>query len=556
MNGNRFWLGRFLLLGCFVFAHFIGVAQIIPEFTLADTLRGMLRPERTGYDINFYDLKVKVDPASQWLSGQNRIEYTVVHSIDRIQVDLFPNLAILKIEDEKGRKLKYERIEGAVFIELKSRQYGGDRHAVTVVYEGQPRAAVNPPWDGGVSWGKDKQGKDWIVVTCQGLGASVWWPNKDHRSDEPDSMRISITVPNPLMNVSNGRLRSVTPAGKDWHTYEWFVHHPINNYSVTMNIGAYAHFREWYHRSKTDSLSLDYYVLPENLGKAKSQFKQVPSMLACFEHHFGPYPFPEDGFKVVEAPHPGMEHQSAIAYGNQFRNGYLGKSHSEEGKWFDFILVHESAHEWYGNSVTARDVADMWIHESFGTYMEAVYVECMYGPEAASRYMQGLRRTVLLDRPVVGVYDVNFQGSRDMYPKGALMLHSLRYAIEDDALWWDVLKRMTLFYRHQTTDYEGITEFMSRLLSRDLSRVFEQYLKKVAIPELEIKWVKQGRSFVLNYRWVADVEGFDLPVTIGVDGEQVRLKPLTYWQALPLKTGKKPKITGNPNVYMKINYQN
>lgn len=543
------------MLGFFVFAYFSGLAQMMPEFTLADTLRGMLRPERTGYDVNFYDLMVKVDPAKQWLSGQNRIEYTVVHSIDRIQVDLFPNMDILKIEDEHGRKLKYERIEGAVFIELKSRQYGGNRHAVTVLYEGKPRAAVKPPWDGGVSWGKDKDGEDWIVVTCQGLGASVWWPNKDHQSDEPDSMRISITVPNHLMNISNGRLRSVKTVGKDWNTYEWFVHHPINNYSVTMNIGNYVHFREWYYRSKTDSLSLDYYVLPENLGKARSQFKQVPSMLACFEQYFGPYPFPEDGYKVVEAPHPGMEHQSAIAYGNQFRNGYLGKSHSEEGKWFDFILVHESTHEWYGNSVTAKDVADMWIHESFGTYMEAVYVECLYGPEAANRYMQGLRRTVLLDRPVVGIYNVNYEGSRDMYPKGALMLHSLRYALEDDALWWDVLKRMTLFYRHQTTDYEGVTEFMSRLLSRDLSRVFEQYLKKVALPELELKWVKQGRNFALQYRWVADVDGFDLPVTIDVNGEKIRLEPVTYWQSLPLKTSKKPKITGNPNVYMKINYQ-
>lgn len=525
------------------------------NFTRADTLRGMLLPERACYNVTFYDLGLRVDPARKWIAGSNRIEFTVVKSTERIQVDLFPELSISRITDEKGKKLKWEREGAAIFIDLKRMYYHAERGAVTIQYEGSPRAAINPPWDGGVSWGKDKEGKDWVLVTCQGLGASVWWPNKDHQTEEPDSMRIAITTPPGLMNVSNGRLRS-NRIGKDgWTTWEWFVHNPINNYNVTMNIGQYAHIRDWYVRDGGDSLSLDYYVMPWNVERARAQFRQVSPMLRCFEHHFGPYPFPEDGYKLVESPHPGMEHQSAIAYGNRFENGYLGRATSEEGFWFDFILIHETAHEWFGNSITAADIADMWIHESFGTYMEAVYVECLYGPEAASRYMRGLRSTVLFDRPVVGVYNVNQEGSRDMYPKGALMLHTLRHAIGNDRNWWDVLRRMTLFYRHSIVTYEDITGFMSKMLFKDLDLFFEQYLTYIDIPTLEVRYVKEKRDYALHYRWVTDVGGFELPIKVNVNGTPVIWRASNEWKRMALTGSRRPDVTPDPNWFIRFQYE-
>jgi len=525
-------------------------------FTRADTLRGMLTPERSCYDVGFYDLDIRVDPGNRFLEGSNTIHYTTVVETRRIQLDLFEELRVLSVRDEKGRALKFSREGNALFVPLHRRKRPGEKGVLQVRYAGKPRTAGNPPWDGGLVWKKDAQGAPWVSVACQGLGASVWWPNKDHPSDEPDSMRISVTVPPGLMNISNGRLREVTPLKDGWTRYEWFVHHPINNYGVTMNIGNFTHFREWHVDQWGDSLSLDYYVMPENLDKARAQFMQVPPMLGCFEEHFGPYPFPEDGYKIVESPYAGMEHQSAIAYGNRYQNGYLGRSDSKEGQWFDFILIHETAHEWFGNSITAADIADMWIQESFATYMEAVYVECLYGYGAAQNYMQGLRKQVLLDRPVVGTYRVHRQGSRDMYPKGALMLHTLRQVVNDDALWWNTLRDLALTYRHQIVDYKTVTDFFSERLRMDASRFFKQYLKVTALPALEMKWVRDGSGGRLTFRWVADVAGFYLPVRIFVQGEPLLLQATSEWKSIQVNQVRKPEVRVDPNWFIAFEYMN
>ena len=258
-----------------------------------------------------------------------------------------------------------------------------------------------------------------IASTCQGDGASLWWPCKDHMYDEPDSMLISVNVPDNLMDVSNGRLRSVVRHENKTATYNWFVANPINNYGVNINIGDYVHFSEIFNGEK-GALDCDYYVLRENLEKAKEQFKQAPMMLAAFEHWFGPYPFYEDGYKLVEAPYLGMEHQSSVTYGNGFENGYRGTDLSSTG-WglkFDFIIIHESGHEWFANSITYEDIADMWVHESFTNYSENLYVEYYYGKKAGADYVLGSRKNIRNDRPVTGTYNVNSRGSGDMYVQG------------------------------------------------------------------------------------------------------------------------------------------
>ncbi|MEE9169529.1 MAG: M1 family metallopeptidase, partial [bacterium] len=407
-------------------------------FTRADTLRGMLTPLRTCYDVKYYHLDIRVDPKTKSVSGSNKIRFTVVEPFEKMQIDLVENMQIDRIVFE-DLELPFEREYGAVFIQFPRTMKKDMEREITVFYSGKPQVAERPPWEGGLVWREDEEGNPWVAVTCQGTGAYVWWPNKEHQSDEPDSMMISVTVPDSLMNISNGRLRGKTELQDGWTRYDWFVSYPINNYNVTLNIGKYAHFSEEYVDMDGDALTLDYYVMPYNLDKAKKQFEQVKPMMACFEKFFGKYPFSNDVYKLVESPHLGMEHQSAVAYGNKFLQGYLGKASSEVGTKFDFIIVHESAHEWWGNSVTSKDIADMWIHESFGAYAEALYVECLFGYDEALEYVNGKKPGIGNARPIIGVYGVNNEGSKDMYDKGQLFLNTLRHVIDNDSLWFETI---------------------------------------------------------------------------------------------------------------------
>ncbi len=406
-------------------------------FTKADTLRGMLTPLRTCYDVTYYHLDIKVDPETESIEGSNTIRFRVAAPFDRMQIDLFENMHIHKATLDGGSSVSFEREYNAVFLQLPMTLQQNSIHDVKVHYSGKPIIAKRPPWEGGFTWSQDKENNPWIAVSCQGTGASLWWPNKEHQSDEPDSMMISIAVPEGLLDVSNGRLRRQTTLPDGWIRYDWFVSYPINNYNVTLNIGKYTHFRDLY--VGDDTLTLDYYVMPYNIKKARAQFEQVKPMMACFEKFFGEYPFRRDGYKLVETPYLGMEHQTAIAYGNDYLQGYRGRASSEVGLNFDFIIVHETAHEWWGNSVTSKDIADMWIHESFAAYAEAVYVEHLYGYDEAQRYINGKKSNVSNTRPIIGVYGVNNEGSSDMYDKGQLVLNTLRHVIEDDSLWWRII---------------------------------------------------------------------------------------------------------------------
>lgn len=543
---NYQWL-VFLVLG-FVLQTLETKAQVLP--TQVDSLRGMLTPLRTCYDVTAYRLDLRVDPKEKWISGTCQIQMRILENSKKIQLDLAEDLAISDIRDGQGKKLKFSRAFNTVYVEWKKSKQKGEYATMDITYAGRPQEARNPPWDGGFTWTNDSDGNPWVVVTCQGLGASSWWPNKDHQSDEPDSMIIAITVPRGLMNVSNGRLIEVNLQEDLWQSFVWKVHNPINTYNVTLNIGNYTHFREWHVNESGDSLSLDYYVLPQDLAKAKVQFKQVGPMLDCYESHFGPYPFPEDGFKLVQSPHPGMEHQSAIAYGNYFKNGYRGRSQSAEGQWFDYILIHESAHEWFGNSISAKDIADMWIHESFGTYLEAVYVECLYGPEAATRYVQGLKNEVLLDRPIVGTYGVNQPGSRDMYPKGALMLHTLRSMVGNDALWWTALKSLSLRFRHQLVSYQDIIGHLNRSLGGDYSAFFHQYLREVDLPILEYEVVRKGKQKVFQYRLKTTKGNVSMPIRVIINDSGHRITAGPEWKSFMMDATGKTKVTIDPNWYV------
>ncbi len=509
---------RSYLILIFIFASSTNTfAQLLDDqftFTKRDSLRGSLTPPRACYDVKFYHLDVKIDPNQKSIEGSNTIAFEVMEDTKLIQVDLFNNMEIDRIWLNGKEKLSYEREYNAVFIDLPELLTKGTSHQINIEYHGQPQVAKRPPWDGGFVWATDSTGNSWVAVTCQGTGASLWWPNKDHQSDEPDSMMISITVPDGLENISNGRLRKVSKAKKGWTKYEWFVSNPINNYNVTINIGKFAHFNEVFVPESGDSLTMDYYVIPQEIEKAKRQFAQVKPMMEFFYKYFGPYPFVEDGYKLIQSPHLGMEHQSAVAYGNRYLNGYNGTASSAIGLKFDFIILHETAHEWWGNNITSNDIADMWVHESFGAYTEGLYVEHMYGYKEAMKYINGKKQNVKNDRPIIGPFGVNQEGSGDMYDKGQLALNTLRHVIDDDGLWFEILKELNEKFRHQSIDGKDVFDFIKEKTGKDLDYFFTQYFRKTNLPKLLVSIQKKGDNTIAYYKWKADVENFAMPIKV------------------------------------------
>ncbi|WP_298311773.1 M1 family metallopeptidase [uncultured Aquimarina sp.] len=514
------------------------------KFTRQDTLRGSITPERAWWDLTYNHLDISVDPEKKTIKGKNTIHYKVLENHNVLQVDLQPPLVIEKVVQD-GKELKVNSEVNAHFITLLKTQKKGTINTLEVYYSGKPREAVRAPWDGGISWKKDSNGKHFIASSCQGLGASVWWPNKDHMYDEVDSMLVSVTVPKGLMNVGNGRLRKVEERSPDTKTYHWFVSNPINNYGVNINIGDYVHFGEKYEGEK-GILDMDYYVLRDNLEAAKKQFKDAPRTMKAFEHWFGPYPFYEDSFKLVEVPYLGMEHQSSVTYGNKYVNGYLGNDLSDTG-WglkFDFIIIHESGHEWFANNITNKDIADMWIHESFTAYSENLFLDYHYGKEAAEEYVIGTRRGISNDKPIIGQYDVNHEGSSDMYYKGANMLHTLRQLLEDDDKWRSILRGLNKEFYHQTVSTKQIENFLSKKTKIDLTAFFNQYLRDTRIPTLEYGFDDNG----LKYRYIDIVEDFDMPVRLKIDGKDQWIQPNAEWQILKLTAN---EISIDPNFYIK-----
>ena len=503
-----------------------------PSYTRADTLRGTITPERAWWDVLYYELDVRVSPADSTVRGSNQITYLVTAASRDLQLDLAAPLEVQRVE-QAGRTLEYAREGNAFLVKIPAPQPVGSVHTVTVHYGGRPQIAKNPPWDGGFIWTTDPEGRPWVATAVQGIGASIWWPNKDHQADEPDSLRVRVTVPSSMMGISNGRMEEVRANGDGTTAYGWALRSPINNYGVTVNAGSYVNFADTL-EGYDGILDLEHWVLQENLMKARTQFQQALPVLHCFEDWFGPYPFYDDSYKLVETPYLGMEHQSAVAYGNGYQNGYRGADISGTGlglEW-DYIIVHETAHEWWGNNITTEDIADMWVHEGFAAYAESLYVECLNGKRAGAEYVRGTRGQIQNDRTIIGDYGVNSEGSGDMYFKGANLLHTIRQVVNDDVRWRGILTGLNRTFRHQTVTSREVEEYVSREAGVDLGRVFEQYLRRTSLPVLE--YAVSGPF--LRYRWRAQVDGFDMPVRVQLAGGRTEwLSPETgAWKTLEL----------------------
>jgi len=522
-------------------------------FTRADTLRGTLTPLRTCYDLTYYHLDVSIDIDQKSISGSNEFVFTATQDFKRLQFDLFANLKVEKVIYQ-NQEIPFTREFNAVFVTFPKTIRKGNKDRFTVFYSGHPIVARNAPWDGGFIFAEDKSGKPWVSVACQGLGASCWWPNKDHQSDEVDSMLVSIRVPKDLKEVSNGRLRSIQKQADGTSKFNWFIGNPINNYNVTFYIGDYAHWTDEY-QGENGKLTLDYWALSQDSAQAKPHWDQdVKPMLQCFEHWFGPYPFYSDGYKLVEAPHLGMEHQSAVAYGNQFKMGYLGKDLSGTG-WglkFDFITVHESGHEWFGNNITSKDIADMWIHESFTNYSEALFTECKNGKAAGEDYVIGIRHNIANDIPIIGSYGVNKEGSGDMYYKGANMVHMIRQLIGNDEKFRNILRGLNKTFYHKTVTTAEVENYIAEQSGLKLQKIFDQYLRHATIPELEYKI----NGTQLSYRWKAEVKDFDMPVKVSLTPDNYTyIYPTSTWKTAEIDPSIKDEtFKADPNFYITIKF--
>jgi aminopeptidase N len=496
--------------------------------THADILRGEYGPYRANNDLLFYHLDIRVDPEKKFISGKNTIRFKMLQDGTRIQLDLHAALNVDKIL-LGDTPLKYERDSGAVFVDFPETLQAGRVYSIDFYYSGNP---LETGRFGGITFKKDSSGHTWINTACEGTGASLWWPDKDQWRDEVENMQISVAIPNDLVDVSNGKFMGKTDLGDGYTRWDWLVQYPINNYDVSLNIGNYQHFSD-----RLGNVPLDFYALPEDLDKAKKQFAQAKGMLEAYQHYFGEYPFIKDGYKLIEAPYSGMEHQSAVTYGNHFANGYLERDWTGVGisTRFDFIIIHESAHEWFGNSITAADVSDMWIHEGWATYLECLFVEYTYGKEDGLKYTNAYKSKVRNLQPIITQRGVNRTPPQDMYFKGALFLNTLRSVVNDDKRWWKLIHDFYQHFKYQNIMTEDVVAYFNQKTGMNLTPVFDEYLRHAALPALELKF--DEASSAVSYRWKADEPAFAMPVRVGTSDHWQIVQPTGEWKTLktPLK---------------------
>jgi aminopeptidase N len=518
MRINRLIL---LIAICVSLSASVGVAQTPPS--QANLLRGEYGRYRANNDLLSYNLDIRIDPDKKFVSGKNTIRFKMLKDDTRIQLDLYDNLGVDKIL-LGSNILKYTREFGAVFVDFPTLLKAGRVYSVDFYYSGTPKTVGR---FGGFTFTRDSAGRHWIFTACQGEGASVWWPNKDQWRDEVENMRLSVAIPNDLVDVSNGKFVGKKELGNGYTRWDWYIAYPINNYNVSVNVGKYVHFND-----KFGDLSLDFYALPEDLDKAKKQFTQTKGMLAAFQHYFGEYPFKKDGYKLIQAPYSGMEHQSAVTYGNRFANGYLERDWTGVGisTKFDFIIIHESAHEWFGNAVSAADRSDMWIQEGWTTYLECLYVEYTFGHDDYMKYTNAYKTKIQNRLPIIPKRGINATPPQDMYFKGALFLHTLRSIVNDDKKWWAMIRDFYQMFKYKNIITEDMVTFFNRRTGRNLTPIFDQYLRRAAIPVLELNFSDDKGT--ISYRWNVDEPGFAMPVRVGKKNQWTLIYPTTKWQTM------------------------
>ena len=514
--------------------------------THANVLRGAYGPYRANNDLLYYHLDIRVNPDEKFISGKNTIRFKMLQDGQRIQLDLTDALNVDKIL-LGSMPLKYERDSGAVFIDFPETLRAGKIYSIDFYYSGHP---VESGRFGSMTFKTDQSGHPWINTACEELGASTWWPNKDQWRDEVQNMEISVAIPNGLVDASNGKFMGTRDLGDGYTQWNWFVHYPINNYDVSLNIGNYQHWSD-----RFGNVPMDFYALPEDLDKAKKQFVQAKDMLKAFQHYFGEYPFKKDGYKLIQVPYSGMEHQSAVTYGNHFANGYLERDWTGVGisPRFDFIIIHESGHEWFGNSVSAADRSDMWIHEGWTTYLECLFVEYMWGKADGLKYTNAYKEKVKNEKPIIAERGVNATPPQDEYFKSALFLNTLRSIVNNDAKWWKLIRGFYQRFKYRNIMTEDVIAYFNQQTGMNLTPIFDQYLRQTAIPTLELKF--DDAAGAVSYRWVAAEAAFAMPVLVGDKDHWQMIHPTTQWQTMQTTLKKDQFDVAADLFYVNVNKQ-
>jgi len=493
----------------------------LPELTPNNNLIGNLNENRSSYRVSFYDINIDFDIDHKSLAGFVTIKAESIRDLNKLQIDLAENLNIKKITYE-NKELSFSREFDAILIDFNSTIVKGSIFEFTVFYDGIPQSADNPPWAGGFTWSKDKNGRDWIAVSCEGEGARIWWPNKDHITAEGDSVRMKYTVPSNTVAVGNGKLRNIITKNNK-STYEWFVGNPINNYNISVQIGNYVAVQDTFIKDDTIH-NMNHYVLDYNKELASNYFTQSKEVIRFYEKYFGDYQWYEDGYKLIEVPYLGMEHQSAVTYGNGFSiyNGVRSKSWPMYGV-IDPLIIHETGHEWFGNSVTASDPTHIWIHEGLQVYSEAIYFEDKFKSyEVGVHYLNTLKNRIVNEVPIVGNENENHWALHgDTYMKGAWVMHTLRSTINDDKSWFEILKE---FMEENAKGFVNTRDFFDKvneITGDDYWYFAEQYFYSSAQPELE--YYQTDNEFF--YRWNNVNENFSMPIDLLINGSSTRVFP-------------------------------
>ena len=522
MKGRVFIITAFFLIcGCTVmklpdFANVPDKPGTYPRFTSKDSPIGQPDSDRAGYDIFFYDLDLNLDPDRKRIDGTVDIHFRTVDSLTGLQLDLYENLAVTGMK-LSGDDVSWSRKERAVNVSLLHALIPGHDYVLRVEYGGKPTESKKPPLSDGVVWGKDNDGKPWAGVACETGGGSLWFPCKDHLSDEPDSVRLSLTVPAGLTVVSNGIMKSHT-SGQEKERYTWQTGYPVNTCSITFYAGKYEHLRDTMLTSE-GVLDLDYYVLPGNLERAKNHFLQVKDIISLYDRSYGPYPWMSEGFRLVESPFEGMGYQTAIAYGSGYSDrAWLGG---------DYVIVHEAAHEWWGNAVSVSDYSDIWLQDGFATYSEILFAESKLGYENSLLYARYNIAALIKNRfPVAGPAGVSYRntGDKDSHNKGAMILHTIRNIVNDSTLFFHILQ--TFYSEHAGSSHVTSDDFIRVLEGKTgnaWQKFFGVYLYRREVPVLHWYYSPAGIESVsgtpfgsggpvIAAKWTGVPEGFSMPV--------------------------------------------
>lgn len=536
---SAFFISSCSLMGVHFQVHNPKKAGEYPKETRQNILLNSTTKYRTCFHPYHYELNVSVVPKSKFISGKVIISSKAIADFDTMQIDLYKNMKIDSIV-YNHKRINYKRDEGAVFVAMPKRIKQNEKFDLTITYQGNPIEARKPPWDGGFVWKKDKDNNPWIGVSCETEGASLWWPNKDMMYDEADSTDVLITCPAPLMAVSNGVLKDSIHNSNETNTYHWHISYPINNYNITLYIGALKLLHDKYESKVTGKTTqLNHYVLQYNYEIAAGHFLQVKDILGFYERMFGEYPWQRDGFKFVESPYEGMEHQTAIAYGNGYKNDY---------DYFDYIILHETAHEWWGNSVTAADLSDGWLHEGFASYCEALYVESVKGNQAYLDYLYYQRIGIKNKRPVVRKRGIRYfdYHDEDIYTKGSWVLHTLRYNINNDSLFFDILKSFRIENNQKQILSETFVDFVNKKTGKDYNWFFNQYLFRREVPILEYYWDNND----VYYRWTKTNDDFVMPIEIEVVKDILTIYPTTKIQKIELRTNSRSFLDNSDHLLL------